>query len=127
MSQDGPLREDREPEGRLVPVGVARAPAREPYGQLRYASEEQAGGGIDLLEYWRVLNKRKWLIISIVGAFVILGTLRTLMMTPLYTSTVRLQIERNVAKVVEGGNVAREESTAAWDPEFLKTQYELLQ
>src|SRR5262249_53517019 len=111
MSQDGSLREDCEPEGRLVPVGPARVPAREPYGQLRYSAPgEQVGAGIDILEYWRIFNKRKWLIISIVGGIVVLGALRSLMMTPLYTSTVRLQIDRTAAKVVEGGNVAREES-----------------
>ena len=53
-----------------------------------------------------------------------LGAVRTLMMTPLYEATVRLQIDRNVAKVVESGNVTPVEGT---DFEFLKTQYELLQ
>ena len=53
-----------------------------------------------------------------------LGALHTLMKTPLYTATVRLQIDRNVAKVVEGGNVTPVEGT---DMEFLRTQYELLQ
>ena len=47
---------------------------------------------------------------------------RTLMTTPLYTATVRLQIDRNVAKVVEGGNVTPLEGG---DFEFLRTQYEL--
>ena len=58
------------------------------------------------------------------GAFVVLGAVRTLMETPLYTATVRLQIDRNVAKIVEGGNVTPVEGA---DTEFLRTQYELLQ
>jgi capsular exopolysaccharide synthesis family protein len=56
-------------------------------------------------------------------AFLAIGVLVTLMTTPLYTATVRLQIDRNVAKVVEGGNVTPLEGT---DFEFMKTQYELL-
>jgi len=46
------------------------------------------------------------------------------MQTPLYTATVRLQIDRNVAKIVEQGNVTPLEGS---DFEFLRTQYELLQ
>jgi uncharacterized protein involved in exopolysaccharide biosynthesis len=47
------------------------------------------------------------------------------MMTPLYTSTIRLQIDRNAAKVVEDGSVTT--PAEGKDSEFLRTQYELLQ
>src|SRR6478672_8218327 len=49
--------------------------------------------GLKLLEIWRILNKRKWLILSIVAACVALNAIRTLMQTPIYTATVRLQID----------------------------------
>ncbi|HVX35939.1 MAG TPA: polysaccharide biosynthesis tyrosine autokinase [Hyphomicrobium sp.] len=75
-------------------------------------------------EHWRIFNKRKWLILAIAFAVLAIGTIRTLMTTPLYTSTIRLQIDRNVAKIVDGGSVTPVEGT---DNEFLKTQYELLQ
>src|SRR5207344_1599900 len=88
------------------------------------AGEAPVDGGLDLLEYWRILNKRKWLIGGIAGAFLVFGAVRTLMTTPLYTATVRLQIDRNVAKVVEGGNVTPLEGA---DSEFMRTQYALLQ
>ncbi len=48
----------------------------------------------------------------------------TLMKTPLYTSTVRIQIDRSVAKIVESGNVTPVEGP---ELEFMRTQYELLQ
>ena len=72
-------------------------------------------------EYWRILNRRKWLIVGVAVAFLVLGAVRTLMTTRLYTATVRLQIDRNVSKVVEGGNVSR------WRDgfEFLRTQHAL--
>src|SRR6266478_9984274 len=76
-----------------------------------------------VFEFWWVLKKRKWFVLSVLLAFLAIGALVTLMTTPLYTATVRLQIDRNVAKVVEGGNVTPLEGT---DFEFMKTQYELL-
>ena len=101
---------------------------RAPYGPLGDYGAAPADMGDDLaatlLAYWHILQKRKWLILSIVAAVVALGAVRTLMMTPLYTATVRLQIDRNVAKIVEGGNITPVEGS---DVEFLSTQYELLQ
>ena len=39
------------------------------------------------------------------AAFMALSAVRTLMQVPTYTSTVRLQIDRNTSKVVEGGEL----------------------
>ena len=71
----------------------------------------------------RLFLKRKGLIFAVTVAALSIGTVRTLMMTPLYTSCLRLQIDRNVAKIVEGGNITPVEGA---DSEFLRTQYELL-
>jgi len=103
------------------------ATARDAYGDFVYPDAvplEGADAGVVLREYWRIFNKRKWVVLSIAGAFLVVGTVVTLMMTPLYTSTLRLQIDRNVVRVIEGGNVSPIEGT---DLEFLRTQYELLQ
>src|SRR6478672_11079185 len=112
----------------LVPRARAVPATREAYGRLGAytggAGEAPVDPGFDLVEYWRVLNKRKWLIAGVAAAFLVFGAVRELMTTPLYTATVRLQIDRNVAKVVEGGNVTPLEGA---DRDFLRTQYELLQ
>jgi polysaccharide biosynthesis transport protein len=84
---------------------------------------ETAGLVSKLFEFWWILKRRKWVVLSVFLAFLTIGMLLTLMTTPLYTATVRLQVDRNVAKVVEGGNVAPLEGS---DFEFMKTQYELL-
>ena len=110
-SQVGPSNDGRPAPGRLIPAARTLPAVRDPYayGELGlhagYGVEAPAEFGLDLREYWRIFNKRKWVILSVVAAFVILGAVRTLMMTPLYTATVRLQIDRTAAKVVEGGNV----------------------
>ena len=124
-----PPDDSRATPGRLVPAAQTLPAARDPYGELAgyYPAsviESEGGDGFDLREYWRILNKRKWVVISVLVACVALGAIYTLMKTPLYTATVRLQIDRNVTKVVEGGNVTPMESSGL---EFLKTQYELLQ
>jgi succinoglycan biosynthesis transport protein ExoP len=114
--------------GRLVPVANKGVPAlRDPYRQIALGDSgmDEAGDGlgIDLREYLRIANKHKWLIIGVVAAFVALGLLRTLMQTPLYTSTVRLQIEKHGTKVVQAGEVMQSEGSSR---DFLRTQYELL-
>ena len=68
--------------------------------------------------------KRKWLILSVILVFFVLGAVRTLLQTPLYSATVRIQIEREPAKIIEGGVNAPTETYENTD--FLKTQYELL-
>src|SRR5262245_57453788 len=122
-------KENRGAVGKLVPASQAGVPAtREPYAALGgypgIPGDAPGDFRVDLLAYWRVVKKRKWLILSILGTFVVFGALRTLMETPLYTAGLRLQIDRSVAKVIEGGNVAPMEG--AYDFDFLRTQYELL-
>ena len=86
--------------------------------------ELQDAAGVDLREYWRIVKKRKWLIGSIISAFVMIGWLQTLMSIPQYTSAVRIQIDRSVSKIIENGSVTPSDSS---DGDFLRTQYELLQ
>jgi capsular exopolysaccharide synthesis family protein len=89
-------------------------------GHTVSASEDFAAG---TYEYWRILRKHKWRVLAITAVFAVLGLLLTLMMTPRFTAATRLQIDRNVAKVVESGNITPLEGS---DFEFLRTQYELL-
>jgi len=115
--------------GELVAASQAVPAARDAYyssvGAYAGAGAEASSDfQLDLLEYLRILIKRRWVILSIIAASVVFGALVTLMKTPLYTSTVRLQIDRNVVKIVEGGNVTPFEGA---DNEFMRTQYELLQ
>lgn len=97
-----------------------------PFGRHDDARAEAESVGFGLRELLRILNKRKLLIASIVMASLTIGFVRVLMQTPLYTATVRLQIDRSVAKVVESGNVTPVEAGGFDGYDFLKTQFELL-
>ena len=93
----------------VVPAAQSLPAPYDPYGPARgygtATSDEPEVFGVKIFEYWRIINKRKWLILGITLSFVALSAVRTLMQTPLYTATVRLQIDRNVAKIVESGNI----------------------
>ena len=78
-----------------------------------------------LRDYLRIFNKRKWLILAIASGVFAVGTVRTLLTTPLYTSNIRLQIDQNAAKILNSGNVS-DDSGYDYNDTFLKTQYELL-
>ncbi len=116
----------RSTPGRLVPAARSYPALREPNPQVSggYSAGAEASFAPTLREYWRILNKRKWVVLSVVAAVVALGIVSTLMMTPLYVASVRLQIDRNAAKIVEGGNITPIEG---YDFEFMRTQYELMQ
>jgi polysaccharide biosynthesis transport protein len=100
---------------------------QDPYGPPGYPSTGIETPGYSyleiLLEIWRIVYKRKWLIIGIAATIFAVGAVRTLMQTPLYTATVRLQIDRSIAKIVQTEGVTPVEDSN----DFMRTQYELLQ
>jgi capsular exopolysaccharide synthesis family protein len=85
------------PRGQLIPAAQTLPMTFDPYGPLApYGGSEVNAPelvGRKLFEIWRILIKRKWLILSIVAACVALNGVRTLMQTPVYTATVRMQID----------------------------------
>ncbi|USU14108.1 polysaccharide biosynthesis tyrosine autokinase (plasmid) [Sphingomonadaceae bacterium OTU29THOMA1] len=77
-----------------------------------------------LLQYWIIVLRWKWVILSIVVASLAIGVIASLLMTPQYTATTRIEISReqkNVTKV-EG----LDSPQANRDVEFYQTQYSLL-
>jgi polysaccharide biosynthesis transport protein len=78
-----------------------------------------------LLQYWQVIRRWKWVILGVIASSLAVGLIATLLMTPKYTSKVRIEISRqqkNVTKVegLDSGEAGR-------DLEFYQTQYALLQ
>ena len=77
-----------------------------------------------LLQYWQVVLRWKWIIAGIILSSLALGLIATLLITPKYTATSRIEISReqkNITKV-EG----LESPDAGRDLEFYQTQYSLL-
>lgn len=86
--------------------------------------QEPDEDSINLREYWAIIVKRKWTVISFFLIVLIAVVTATFLMTPVYRASLTLQIERTVAKIVEFKNVRPDE--ASQDKDFYQTQYELL-
>ena len=94
---------------------------------LDLQEERRDDDEIDLLAYWRILVKRRWLVLGILAGVVALALLKTLMTTPIYRATSVLQLEKSGTQVVQVEGIQPDSDPYGWDPEFLQTQYELLQ
>ena len=121
--------EDHHDEGRSLIKADTTAVSqeqRDSHLSLGYGSapfDEGNDLAVTLRQYLYMVLKRKWLILGIVLVFFVLGGIATLLQTPLYSATVRIQIEHEPAKIVEGGSTSPAEARST---DFLRTQYELL-
>lgn len=77
-----------------------------------------------LRRYIRIARRWRWVIAGSVLAFVLLGLMVTLLMTPKYSATTTVEISRDSGQVTNFQGVERETSLA--DQEFYQTQYGLL-
>ena len=73
------------------------------------------------LEYLRIANRWKYVILATIAGFLIFGLVITLLMTPKFTATVQMEISRESNKIVNLQGVEQEASDA--DQEFYQTQY----
>ncbi|QDA55849.1 GumC family protein [Thermomonas aquatica] len=109
--------------------------ARQQLSQMRSAAtslaldiqEELRDDEIDLLAYWHILVKRRWMVLSILAGVVALALLITLLTTPVYRASVLLELQKEGTQVVQVGGVQPGDFGGGWDPEFLQTQYRLIQ
>lgn len=116
-----------EPSSSLTELDVpsldeARTP-RAPINQPRYTPVE-AGEEIHILDYVKVLYKRRWLAVSVFSV-IVLGTLiYSLTTTPVYQARARLLIEADDPNVVSFKSVIDEQQAKA---DYYTTQYNILQ
>ncbi|MCI5148636.1 MAG: polysaccharide biosynthesis tyrosine autokinase, partial [Candidatus Electrothrix sp. MAN1_4] len=75
-----------------------------------------------LIDYLRVLQKRKWLVLTIAAIIFLTTALFTFSKIPLYTATTQVLVEKNMEK----GRLEGLASYIAWDPDFKATQFELI-
>ncbi|MBI2876933.1 MAG: polysaccharide biosynthesis tyrosine autokinase [Candidatus Tectomicrobia bacterium] len=79
---------------------------------------------IHLRDYLKVIQKRKWTIISFFAILVITVTISTLKARPVYRATVQLLIEKENPNVVEFRQVMEVNSV---DLDYYQTQYKILE
>jgi len=79
-----------------------------------------------LVEYWHVVLQHKIAIGAIVAVCAVFSVIITLLMTPYFTSTSRIEISRDHANVTNVEGVERSDRTGQ-SLEFYQTQYSLLE
>jgi succinoglycan biosynthesis transport protein ExoP len=120
-----------EDGGRLPATHTARSRALEIATERSQAISVDVRGNdqpesdeIDLLNYWRILLKRRWTVLGALGIVLATVLVATLLMTPIYRSTSTLQIERDTLNIVNVEGITPVEGSVSQD--FYQTQYELL-
>jgi polysaccharide biosynthesis transport protein len=86
---------------------------------------EPAQAKFDFYKYLRILTKYRWLIVGVVLTSMILASVLTYLMTPIYRATVSIQIDRETMNIVKIDGIQPDE-TGGGGFEFYQTQYELL-
>ena len=81
---------------------------------------------IDLKDYWRILVRRRRIIAISALVAAVLAVIVTFNSTPVYRSTLLMQIERQGNQIVDYGSVMPEERSFFASQDFYTTQYELL-
>lgn len=80
---------------------------------------------LNLLQYWNLLVKHRWLLASMVTLGLLAGTLVTLFTKPVFQATATVQIDREPRKVVAVGS-QRDQGDWSDRDTFYQTQYEIL-
>ena len=128
MSQDGlealrPGALRRVPEGELATPSGSLVPGFGEYGPYPEPRAPALDLRILLMEMLRIFQKWKWMILGLGLGFAVLGGIQAVLKAPLYTSTLRLQIDRSTSKPVEDNTNSQGDTQ---DSDFLRTQFELL-
>lgn len=123
---EGPGPAGQQRVAKFKPV-AAQPVALEPLNSHDYPASvtgDEDNIALTLQHYVRIFIKQKWLILGTALAFVSIGGLNGFMKTPLYTSTVTIQIDLEAIKVVDGDATAPARNVQGAD--FQRTHYELL-
>lgn len=95
------------------------------YLEQENSGDNQTESGIDFKALWAVIVKRKWTAITFFLIVTVSATISSFMMTPIFSSTVVLQIGREESNIVKYEDVKTSSSLSPMS-EFYTTQHEIL-
>jgi capsular exopolysaccharide synthesis family protein len=81
---------------------------------------------IDLLGYWQILVRRRWVVYLAVSALGLAALVGSFLTTPLYRATTTLQIERQNPDILNFQDVARTDFGWAAYNDYYQTQYKII-
>ena len=90
--------------------------------ELRTPENTEQDEEINLLDYWRILLKRRWTVIATLAMVLIIALVKTMLTTPIYRSTSIVQVENDTLQVTKFEGV----EPMGYNANFLETQIGLL-
>lgn len=124
MLGDPSSADDRNPRASRPAVGYGDA-VFDDAQTAPWADDAQEPSAFDLASYWRLALKHRILILGCFLGALAIGAALTLLMTPIYTATTTLQIDRESTRVIAAEDVTPRENMVMGE-EFFQTQYGLL-
>lgn len=127
MSYVQPYQGRADGDGRALAPGQAGLPAeyrQDPYPNYAQFDQQAEGQSFDIYKYLRIAVKYRWLILGCLVTALVIAAALTSLMTPIYRSTVSIQIDREAMSVVDVKELQPQDD--AKGIEFYQTQYELL-
>lgn len=108
-----------------VPATQGGYPIGYPAGSARYPALEVEKNS--LREYWRIVKRHKWVVLSTLIILVTLVTIATFMTRPVYRATVKVEIGKETERVLSGQRIMEVETANVFNPLYMQTQVEILQ
>ena len=90
------------------------------YTYAPYQEEKE----VHLRDYWKVIVKRRWIIIALFLIVLVATAVGTFTMKPVYRGTLSLQINKENPQVVDFKEIF---SVNMWDQDYYQTQYKILE
>ena len=116
-------RADQVPAPYQAPQGGY--PAGYPAAYARYPALEIEKNS--LREYWRVIKRHKWAILSTLLIVTSIVTVATYLTRPVFRATTKVEIGKETERVVSGQRIMEVETANVFNPLYLQTQVEILQ
>ena len=91
--------------------------------QRYYLQQEQE---VHLRDYWRIILKHRWTVLTFFAIIVTIATIYTFSLTPTYRATATIKIDRERPQILSFQEIGSP-TQPAYDPEFMGTQQKLLQ
>ncbi len=103
----------------------------EPYscpapGSISQASGRENDPQISLIDYWAILIKRRWILLTALFTVLMLTAINTWKQTPIYRANLKLQIDIEQTNILPFKDYASPDFTYTPTEEYLKTQFEAL-
>jgi len=88
--------------------------------------QEEKTKEIDLMDYWRVIVRRKWVVITFAGAIILFTGIFSFLATPQYKSTATLLMEEETSRILSINEAFGDQAQVVRDLRSYNTQLQLL-